>query len=75
MTFMRFLDGIAYALLVAGALNWGLVGAMGMDVVAAVFGGSAAMASRIIYLLVGLAALYEIAGWKTIKQRWCETPA
>jgi uncharacterized membrane protein YuzA (DUF378 family) len=75
MTFMRFMDGMAYGLLVVGALNWGLVGVMGIDVVATIFGGSAAAASRIIYLLVGLAALYEIAGWRSIKQRWCSTVA
>jgi uncharacterized membrane protein YuzA (DUF378 family) len=41
------------------ALNWGLVGAFNIDLVAAIFGAGSVIA-RLIYILVGLAALYLI---------------
>ncbi len=53
------LDWIALILAIIGGLNWGLVGAFNFDLVAAIFGAGSAI-SRIIYILVGLAALYLI---------------
>jgi Uncharacterized conserved protein len=53
------LDWIALVLLIIGGLNWGLVGLFGFDLVAAIFGAMTAIA-RIVYILVGLAALYAI---------------
>ncbi|WP_437928458.1 DUF378 domain-containing protein [Sorangium sp. So ce291] len=47
----------AIALVVIGAINWGLVGLFEFDVVAALFGRYSAI-SRIVYVLVGLAGLY-----------------
>ena len=66
---MRSLDVAALALLVIGGLNWGLVGAANFDLVAALFGEMSAL-SRIIYVLVGLAALYQGLQWKAIQHRW-----
>lgn len=51
---------LATALLIIGGLNWGLIGLFQYDLVASLFGGQTAGLSRIIYSLVGLAALYEI---------------
>lgn len=51
------LDWIAYALAIIGGLNWGLVGAFDFNLVAAIFGEQSVI-SRIIYVLVGLSALY-----------------
>ena len=48
-------------LLVVGGVNWGLVGLFQFDVVAAIFGGQAALVSRIIYTLVGLAGLWSLS--------------
>lgn len=48
-------------LLVIGGLNWGLVGLMNLDVVATIFGGTTAVISRVVYVLVGLAALWKLA--------------
>jgi len=53
------LDWIALVLLIIGGLNWGLVGAFSFDLVAAIF-GEMSIGSRIVYCLVGLAALYVI---------------
>lgn len=52
-------DWIAFVLLIVGAVNWGLVGAFGFDLVAAVF-GPMTLVSRIVYVLVGLAGLYAL---------------
>ncbi|MEO6487755.1 MAG: DUF378 domain-containing protein, partial [Thermoanaerobaculia bacterium] len=54
---MRPIDVIAAILLVVGGLNWGLVGAFNFDLVAALFGAGSALA-RVVYVLVGLAAVY-----------------
>jgi len=53
------LDWVAMVLLIIGGLNWGAVGLLNVDVVAAVFGTQTPL-SRIIYVLVGLSALYSI---------------
>ena len=55
------LDKIALTLAIIGGLNWGSIGIFGFDIVAALFGGSGSMLSRIIYTLVGLAALWCIS--------------
>ncbi|WP_130835002.1 DUF378 domain-containing protein [[Erwinia] mediterraneensis] len=57
---MRTLDMVALVLLIVGGLNWLLVGLFQFDLVAAIFGGQAAILSRIIYIIVGLCALYCI---------------
>lgn len=53
------LDWIAMVLMIVGGLNWGLVGAANVDLVAALFGEMSTV-SRAVYLLVGLAALYGL---------------
>jgi hypothetical protein len=55
----NILDWIAIALVVIGGLNWGLVGFFDYDLVKAIFGDMTTM-SRIIYDLVGIAAVYMI---------------
>ncbi len=57
---MSILDRIALALVVIGGINWGLVGIFRFDLVAWIFGGQAAILSRVIYTLVGIAALWCI---------------
>ncbi len=54
------MDTLALALVIIGALNWGLIGFFGFDLVAALFGGQASTLSRIVYSLVGLAGLWSI---------------
>lgn len=53
------LKKLTFVLLVIGGLNWLLVGVFGWDV-GQLFGGQAALISRIIYVLVGLSALVQI---------------
>lgn len=61
------MDKIALILAIIGGLNWGCVGLFGFDVVAAICGGSGSLISRVIYTLVGLAALWCITLlWRTL---------
>jgi len=52
-------DWIATILLIVGGLNWGLVGLADFDLVATLFGEGSTL-SRIVYILVGLSALYYL---------------
>lgn len=56
---MSWIDWIAMILLVVGGLNWGLVGFFKYDLVAKIFGDMSTVA-RIVYDLVGVAALWTI---------------
>lgn len=55
------LDRIALLLLIIGGINWGLIGIFQFDLVAFIFGGQAAVISRIIYVLVGISAVWCIS--------------
>ena len=55
------LDIIALTLTIIGGINWGLIGIFQFDLVAWIFGGQDAILSRIIYTLVGIAALWCIS--------------
>lgn len=70
---MKKVDLLAGILTVVGALNWGLVGAFRFDLVAAIVGrhfGETTAISSAIYILVGLAGIYEAVSWKAIQRRW-----
>ena len=56
---MRAINSVTLLLLIVGGLNWGLVGLFDFDLVAALF-GEKSMLSRIVYVLVGLSALYQL---------------
>ncbi len=56
---MNAVDWVALILLIVGGLNWALVGLFNIDLVARIL-GDMTTASRIIYVLVGLAAVYSI---------------
>ena len=63
------LNIVAMILVIIGAINWGLIGFFQWDLVAAIFGGQAAVVSRIIYALVGLAGLWCIMLVPRVKHR------
>ena len=54
---MKSLTLLAMILLIVGGLNWGLVGLFQFDLVATIF-GTASLLSNIVYILVGLSAVY-----------------
>ena len=56
---MKIIDKIALALIVIGAINWGLIGFFNFNLVSAIF-GEMSILSRIIYALVGISGLWGI---------------
>ena len=74
---MKKLDILAAVLLVVGGLNWGLIAVAKFDLVATLVGldfGQTNAASRIVYGLVGLAAVYQIVEQAAIRRRWSREP-
>ncbi len=74
---MKVLDIIVTVLLVIGALNWGVVGIFGINLVSELLGEATAI-TRLIYTFVGIAGLYEAfsftIGYEAMHNRWCELP-
>jgi hypothetical protein len=69
---MRKLDGVALALVIVGALNWGLVAIAEFDLVATIFGlefGETNALSRIVYGLVGVSGVYLAARFAALVGR------
>ena len=58
---MVLMDRICLALSIIGGLNWGSIGLFKFDLVAWIFGGQAALMSRIIYTLVALAGIWCVS--------------
>ena len=58
-TGLSALEWAAMVLMVIGAVNWGLVGALNVNLVSALFGEQAAL-TRLVYAVVGLAGLYGV---------------
>jgi hypothetical protein len=71
---MKAFDITAAALLVVGGLNWGLVGLFDFNLVASLFGETSPV-SRLVYVLVGTAAVYQAATLPLIQRRWGVAPA
>jgi uncharacterized membrane protein YuzA (DUF378 family) len=75
---MKRLNALAAILTIVGGLNWGLVGLFKFDLVAAIFGGmhfgEVNLASRVVYTLVGLSALYLATQLRTLISTSQPTP-
>ena len=56
----KAMDATALTISIIGAINWGLIGFFNYNLVSGIFGAQLAVVSRIIYAVVGLAALYGI---------------
>ena len=54
------MDRLSLALVIVGAVNWGLVGLFQFDLIAFLFGGQGALISRVLYTVVGAAGLWSI---------------
>lgn len=55
---MKWYDWVSWVLVFVGALNWGLVGVLEWNLVETIFGTGSP--TRVIYVLVGFSALYEL---------------
>lgn len=67
------LDRIALTLAIIGGINWGSIGLFGFDIVAWICGGQMALVSRIIYTVVGLAALWCVSLLFRQREEYIET--
>ncbi len=65
---MRGLDYTALAIVIIGAVNWGLIGFFRFDLVAFIF-GNMSWISRIVYALVGICGLYLLTFFGRISDR------
>ncbi|EOH92267.1 hypothetical protein UAW_03252 [Enterococcus haemoperoxidus ATCC BAA-382] len=66
---MKALDSVALALLIVGGLNWLLVGLFEFDLVATIAGGSTTIFAKIIYVIVGLCAIYCLKFFPLISRK------
>jgi len=71
---MKAMDVVFAVLLVVGGLNWGLWGVFQFDLVATLLGGQTAPLARVVYALVGVAAVYQIVSLRAIQRRWNVRP-
>jgi uncharacterized membrane protein YuzA (DUF378 family) len=74
---MKKLDIAAAVLVAVGGLNWGLVAVAKFDLVARLVGldfGQTNAASRVVYGLVGAAAVYQVIQQHAIRRRWSRDP-
>jgi hypothetical protein len=61
---MKSINVVTLLLVIVGGLNWGLVGLFSFDLVAAIF-GNGSLPARLVYVLVGLSALWQIVPFAT----------
>ena len=57
---MKVVDMVALVLVIIGAINWLLVGAFQLDLVATIFGSSTNILARVVYILIGICGLISI---------------
>ena len=67
---MQTLNKIFVALLIVGGLNWGLVGLFNFDAVGWLFGGTTALLSRIVFVVVGAAAIAALFAATILRGYW-----
>ncbi|WP_317854237.1 DUF378 domain-containing protein [Chakrabartyella piscis] len=65
---MKAANCVALTLIVIGAINWGLIGFFGFDLVTSIFGGNLFWISRVIFGLVGIAGLYSFGLYPLVTQ-------
>lgn len=63
---MKIIDKIALALVIIGAVNWGLIGLFNFNLVDTLF-GAMSIISRIVYILVGVSGLWCIKALFTLE--------
>jgi uncharacterized membrane protein YuzA (DUF378 family) len=66
---MKTFDLITFVLVIIGGLNWGLLGIFSFDLITFIFGDISPL-NRVIYILIGLSALYYAIAFRAILQRW-----
>lgn len=70
---MKALNAIALVLIIVGGINWGLVGLFDFNLVAAIFGADSVL-TNLVYILVGIAALYALVLLRKVTTPDVRTP-
>ncbi|MFI3174005.1 MAG: DUF378 domain-containing protein [Bacillota bacterium] len=65
---MKIGNWIALALIIIGALNWGLIGFFGYDLVTSIFNGNLFWIARVIFGLVGIAGIWCLTMFQAVGQ-------
>lgn len=65
---MKALDIVSAILVIVGALNWGLVGLFGFNLVTFLLG--AGPLASIVYVLVGTAGVLQAVRFPATQRRW-----
>ena len=63
---MKVLNTLALILIIVGGINWGLVGAFNFNLVAFLFHDDLEPVAKVVYILVGIAALYSLTFLKAV---------
>ncbi|PWU05641.1 MAG: DUF378 domain-containing protein [Verrucomicrobia bacterium] len=66
---MKILDVLTAIILIIGGLNWGVMSIIDFNLIAWIF-RDMNLLTRIIFLVIGLSAVYQILFWKQIRLRW-----
>lgn len=72
MRIMKILDAIAFTTVAGAAIYLGLLGISGLDLVAMIFGEMSTI-SRLIFIAIGFAALYQLTQFRVVHKRWADT--
>ena len=68
---MKIFDAAAFTTVVGGALCTGIKGLFGTDLMAVVL-GDINFLIRIVYILIGAAAVYQLSQFRVVHKRWAE---
>ncbi len=63
---MKTIDYVALALVIIGAINWGLIGFFGVDLIRMMFGEMTVL-TRILYAIAGIAGIYALSYFGRIR--------
>lgn len=63
---MKAINLIVLTCVIIGALNWGLIGFFGFDLITSIFGGSMFWIARVLFAIVGLAGLYALTFYSNV---------
>lgn len=62
----NIIDFILLAIIIIGAINWGLIGLFRFDLIAFLF-GTMSWLTRVVYVLVGISGIYMLSMFARIK--------
>jgi len=68
---MKILDVVTAIILIIGGLNWGVMAIINFNLIGWIF-RDMNLLTRIIFLVIGFSAVYQLIFWKQIRHRWAK---